>query len=148
MTHICVSKLTIIVQDNGLSPDRCKAIIWKNTAILLILTLGTNFSEMLIEIRIFASSKIHLKLSTGKWCPFCWRGELLRVGIRQVYSIFSLHQFIYNYSVFNSNPYGNDLFIWCQFQIICCAFKLWQNTVKRKENQWIRIINPENSIMI
>ena len=36
MTHICVSKLTIIGSDNGLSPGRRQAIIWTNTGILLI----------------------------------------------------------------------------------------------------------------
>ena len=30
VTHICVSKLTIIGSDNGLSPDRRQAIIWTN----------------------------------------------------------------------------------------------------------------------
>ena len=34
--HICVSKLTIIGSDNGLSPDRRQAIIWTNAGILLI----------------------------------------------------------------------------------------------------------------
>ena len=36
VTHICVSKLTIIGSDNGLSPDRRQAIIWTNAGILLI----------------------------------------------------------------------------------------------------------------
>ena len=40
--HICVSKLTIIVPDNGLSPDWRQAIIWTNAGILLIPTSGTN----------------------------------------------------------------------------------------------------------
>ena len=44
MTHICVSKLTIIGSDNGLSPGRCQAIIWTNAGLLLIRPLGTNFS--------------------------------------------------------------------------------------------------------
>ena len=47
VTHICVSKLTIIGSDNGLSPGRRQAIIWTNAGILLIRTLGTNFSEIL-----------------------------------------------------------------------------------------------------
>ena len=51
MTHICVGNLTIIGSDNGLSPDRRQAITWTNVGILLIGTLGTNFSEMLIEIQ-------------------------------------------------------------------------------------------------
>ena len=36
VTHICVSKLTIIGSDNGLSPGRRQAIIWTNAGILLI----------------------------------------------------------------------------------------------------------------
>ena len=36
VTHICVSKLSIIGSDNGLSPDRRQAIIWTNAGILLI----------------------------------------------------------------------------------------------------------------
>ena len=43
-------KLTIIGSDNGLSPGRPQAIIWTNDGILLIAPLGTNFSELLIEI--------------------------------------------------------------------------------------------------
>ena len=49
VTHICVSKLTTIVSDNGLSPDRRKAIIWTNAGILLIRPLGTKFIQKLIE---------------------------------------------------------------------------------------------------
>ena len=54
VTHICVSKLSIIGRDNGLSPGRRQAIIWTNDGILLIGPLGTNFSEILIEIQIFS----------------------------------------------------------------------------------------------
>ena len=71
VTHICVSKLTIIGSDNGLPPDRCQAIIWTNAAIWLIRTLGTNFSEILSEIHSFSFKKMHLKMSSAKWQPFC-----------------------------------------------------------------------------
>ena len=71
VTHICVSKLSIIGSDNGLSPDRSQAIIWTNVGILLIGTLGTNFNEILIEIQTFSFKNIHLKISSGKWRPFC-----------------------------------------------------------------------------
>ena len=54
VTHICVRNLTIIGSDNGLSPGRRQAIIWTNAGILLIGPLGTNFSEILIEIHIFS----------------------------------------------------------------------------------------------
>ena len=43
MTHISVSKLSIIESDNGLSPGRLQAIIRTNAGILWIRTLGTNF---------------------------------------------------------------------------------------------------------
>ena len=44
--HMCVSELTIIGSDNGLSPGRRQAIIWTNARILLIEPSGTNFSEI------------------------------------------------------------------------------------------------------
>ena len=56
-THICVSKVTIIGSDNGLSPDRRQAITWSNAGILLIWTLGTNFSEILRKIYKFIQEK-------------------------------------------------------------------------------------------
>ena len=71
VTHICVSKLTIIGSDNGLSLDRRQAIIWTNAGILLIGPLGTNFSEISIEIQTFSFKKMHLKMSSGKWRPSC-----------------------------------------------------------------------------
>ena len=60
VTHIWVGKLTIIGSDNGLSPGRRQAIIWTNAGILLIGHLGTNFSEILIEINTFSFKKIDL----------------------------------------------------------------------------------------
>ena len=71
MKHICVSKLTFIVSDNGLSTGRCQAITWTNAGILLIGPLGTNFNEILIEIYTFSFKKINLKMSSGKCRPFC-----------------------------------------------------------------------------
>ena len=52
VTHICISKLTTIGSDKGLSPGRRQTIIWTNAGILLVGPLGTNFSEILIEIDI------------------------------------------------------------------------------------------------
>ena len=77
MTHICVSKQTAIGSDNGLSPGRRQAIIWTNAGILLIGPLGTNFSEILIEIYIFSFMKMHLKMSSGIWRPLCLGLNLL-----------------------------------------------------------------------
>ena len=56
-THICVSILTIIGSDNGLSPGRHQAIIWTNGGKLLIGPLGTNFSQIVIWIFHFHSRK-------------------------------------------------------------------------------------------
>ena len=71
MTHICVSDLTNIGSDNGLSPARRQAIIWTNVGILLNEPLGTNFNEILIGIQIFSFKKMRLKMSSAKWRPFC-----------------------------------------------------------------------------
>ena len=73
VTHICVGNLTTIGSDNGLSPGRRQAIIWTNARILLIEPLGTNFSEIVIEILIFSFKKMRLKVSSAKWRPFLSR---------------------------------------------------------------------------
>ena len=71
VTYICVSKLTIIGSDNGLSPGRRQAIIWINAGILSIGPLGTYFSEIYIEILTFSFKEMRLKVSSAKWQPFC-----------------------------------------------------------------------------
>ena len=71
VTHICVSKLTIIGSDNGLSPGRRQAIIWTNAGIFSIGPLGTNFNETSIEIHTSSFKKIQLKISSAKWRSFC-----------------------------------------------------------------------------
>ena len=70
VTHICVGKPTTIGSDNGLSPERRQAINWTNAGILLIGPLGTNFSEIFIEIHTFLLKKIRLKMSSAKCCSF------------------------------------------------------------------------------
>ena len=78
VTHICVSKLTITGSDNGLSPHRRQAIIWTNAGIFLIGPLGTNFSEILIEILTFSFKKMRLQVSSAKRRPFCLGLDVLR----------------------------------------------------------------------
>ena len=80
VTHICVSKQTIIGSDNGLSPGRRQAIIWTNAGILLIGPLGTNFNETSIEIHSFSFKKINFKMSSGKWRPSCLGLNVLTVS--------------------------------------------------------------------
>ena len=76
--HISFSKLTITGSDKGLSPGRCQTIIWTNAGLLLIGPIGTNFSEILIEILIFSLKKMSLKVSSAKWRPFCLAFNVLR----------------------------------------------------------------------
>ena len=71
VTHICVSKLTIIGSDNGLSPDRRQAITWTSDGILLIGPIGTSFSETLSKIQTFSLKKMRFKVSSAKWRAFC-----------------------------------------------------------------------------
>ena len=88
VTHICVNKLTIIGSDNGLSPGRHQAIIWTNARILLIEPLWTNFSEISIEIHTFSLKAMHLKMSSGKWRPFCLDLNVLNYRIMSLCFIY------------------------------------------------------------
>ena len=69
--YALISNLNIIGSDNGLLPDQHQAIIWTNPGILLTGPLGTILSEILIEIHTFSFNKMHLKMLSGKWQPFC-----------------------------------------------------------------------------
>ena len=66
-----VSKITIIGSDNGLEPTWRQAIIWTIAGKILIEQLGTNFSEILIEVHTFSFMKMLLEMSSGKSRPFC-----------------------------------------------------------------------------
>ena len=84
--HICLGNLTIVGWDNGLSPGRRQAIIWTNAIILLIWSLGTNFSDISIEILTFSFEKKHLKMSSEKWRPFSLGLNELKTGCQQLQS--------------------------------------------------------------
>ena len=70
LTHWGRVTLSILGSDNGLSPGRRQAIIRTNAGLLLIGTLGTNFSEIIGEIHTFSFKEMHLKMSSAKWRPF------------------------------------------------------------------------------
>ena len=89
VTHVCVSKLSILGSDNGLSPGRRQAIIWIYAGILLIRTWGTNFSENLFEIRILLFKKMGSKVSSAKRRPFCLGLAELR-PTKQIFLLFCL----------------------------------------------------------
>ena len=65
VTHIGISQLATIGSDNGLSSGRSQAIIWTNAGILLIGPLGTKFSEIVIKMKTFSLTKLHLKMSSA-----------------------------------------------------------------------------------
>ena len=100
--HICVSKLSIIGSDNGLSPGRRQAIIWTNAGILLIGTLGTNFSEILREIHSFSFKKMHLKMSSAG-------GRLFSLGLNELFTPHMKYNISWNWhtgiNVFFLDPY-------------------------------------------
>ena len=103
VTHICISKLTIIGSHNGLSPGRREAIIWTSVGILLIRPLGANFSEILIEIYTFSFRKMHLKMSSGKWQPFCLGLNVDRMANPELWRL----PWIYPWVPLNVNILGN-----------------------------------------
>ena len=79
VTHIWVSKLTIIGSDNGLSPGGRQSIIWTNAGILLIVPLGTIFSDIWTGIQTFSFKKMHVKMSSANWRPFCLGLNMLMI---------------------------------------------------------------------
>ena len=87
VTHLCVGNLTTIGSDNGLSPGRRQAITWTNVGILLIGPLGTNFKEILIGIHTFSFKKIHLKMLSGKWRPFCLGLNVLTIWYAHCFQV-------------------------------------------------------------
>ena len=117
VTHICVSKLTTIIgSDNGLSAGWRKAIIWPNAGILLIGPLGTNCNEMATKFLTY-SKKLRLKVSSGKWRPFCVGFNVLRrLAIQSTSNINILgHVRIFNHVNHNVRP---KLHNWCK---VCCS---------------------------
>ena len=53
-------------------------ITWTSAGLLSIESLGTNFSEILIDIQNFSSLKMRLKMSSAKWRSFCPEVDDLR----------------------------------------------------------------------
>ena len=66
VTHTCISELTIIASDNGLLLGCRQTLFWTRA----YWYLGTNFSEIIIEIHTFSLKKMHLKMPSGNLWPF------------------------------------------------------------------------------
>ena len=105
MTHICVSKLTIIGSDKGLSPGRRQAIIWTNE-------IST------IDIQTFSFKKIHFNMSSGKWRPFFSRPQCVNTHTTAPRAPQQTHTHLTTYM-----PWGCDLII---------DDLIWQNVITSK----------------
>ena len=134
--HICISKITIIGSDNGLSPGRRQAIIWTSVGILLIGPLGTNFSAILIEIYTFSFKKMHFKMSSGKWRPF-------RLGLNVLIQL----EIIYLH--FHSNlPPANELKIQKDhYWNVHVSYNMFSEKSHFKSEKWL-IFNSQNPVNI
>ena len=71
--------MAIICLDDGLLPGRRQTVIWTNVGLLSLETFGTNSIEILMEIQTFSLTKMRLKMSSGKWRPFCLGLNLLKL---------------------------------------------------------------------
>ena len=105
VTHICVSKLTIIGSDNGLSPGWGQAIIWSNAGILLIEPIGTKFCEILIKIHTFSFKKMPLKCHLWNGGHFVWASMCY-------------------WCIFDTQPWWVSIAAWIEFMsdILCLTF--------------------------
>ena len=117
VTHVCVSKLTIIGSDNGWLLSRRRAIIWINSGILLTRPLTINFSEILIEIHIFSPKKMHLKWSSAKWRPFC-----LGLDVLQMVRVIS-DEFHFCYIRLKHNTVHHEWLCWARPAHECCVVR-------------------------
>ena len=97
VTHLCVSKLTAVGPDNGLSPGRRQAIIWTNAGILLNESLGTTFSELLAKTHTFSFKNMRLKMSSGKRWPFCLGLNVLTAPLMDILHL-NLRKNIFSYN--------------------------------------------------
>ena len=70
VTHICISKLTIIGSDRGLFPSWHQAIIWTNAWILLIWPCGTYFNGFFEQYSYISIQENALENVVWKWQPF------------------------------------------------------------------------------
>ena len=140
MTHICVVKLTIIGSDNGLTPGRRQAIIWTSAGILLIGPLETNFIEIPIVIQTFLFKKMHLKMSSAKWRPFClglnvltWLGWVTHSCVNE--QQFQMHFIQCKYQVL-IKTYHWDFFLHAKSTMSQHWFIKWLVAPSHYLNQW------------
>ena len=81
MHGISLIKLILVNfgSSNGLSLTQFQAITSTNVD-TLIGPLATNTSEILINLQKFSFLKVHLKIASVKWRPFCIGLKVLKLG--------------------------------------------------------------------
>ena len=95
-----------IVSDNGLSPIRRQAIIWTNAELLPIGPLGTNCSEISINIKKISFAKMHLKILSAKLRPFCPGGRWVKWTTILIPGFWTIKPYWPNFPVDMSHPMG------------------------------------------
>ena len=81
--------------------------VWTSAGILLMGPLGTNFSEILIEIHTFSFKKMHLKMSSGKW----WLFSLILNVLSHQYIIITTGLYSILNTSFTGSAFGINDFI-------------------------------------
>ena len=125
--HRCVGNLTIVASDNDLTTGRCPAIISTNAGILMIRSLGTNFSEILMEIHTFPFNKTHLKISSAKWWPCCLGLNVLMHGGLNCMKWLHHWRKVSGIFPFRSKGAGSAINPWI---FIVLYFLMYQETIK------------------
>ena len=75
--------------------------------------LGTNLSEIFIEVHIFSFKKMHLKMSSGKCRPFCLDLNMLITHYNRVISQWILYKIYTQYTFYCSSL----LDVWCLISV-------------------------------
>ena len=146
VTHICVGNLTIIGPAWSAPTHYLNQF---NAGILLSGPWGTNFSEILIGIQTFSFKKMHLKMSSAKWRPFCLGLNVLKgipLLVRETVFIMPLVSTVLE--IPTGPPVrgrqlwrrtGNFLLIFLWFYVYDLRFKAWGPTTFLTEFPTLRV---------
>ena len=106
--------------------------------ILLIQSLGTNFSKILSKIHTFPFKKIHLKMSSAKWQQFCLglnmlNNKMVHNGMHHIFLMvqrYNIHILNWGFCiVFHSN----NIIKFCYFTEV---FLLYLNSLLPNDAIW------------
>ena len=109
----------IIGSGNGLSPVRRQAVTWTNAGLLSIALLGTNFSEIWIEILSFSFKIMHLKMLSAKLAAILSRGRWVNNGVTAVLhwtinirTVSKVHKYLNKYLIQYCRTFMKIIVIW------------------------------------